>query len=149
MYNDLTPSEKFVFDWQYHIGGGFHTQLAHLFCKADSDNFKMLALAFPKEGLGMHRYLYENMWWEKVMRKAFDGKMENMVDVLRELQSKPHIMKKPPEWAIDYAQGFARQCFGLFFTLPAYEKTIMPTEDINAVIDRITESSPSYEEWQN
>lgn len=144
MYKDLSPSEKFVFEWQYRLAGGFDTMLAHLFCKADAGNFARLALAFPEEAEGMSSYLHDAGWWEHVQRKGLEG-----VKTEEELMEhrKAHISEKPPEWALEFAQTLARMAFGNMFTRGEWAKMILPTTDVN---DAIAAVSPSvYQEWHN
>lgn len=139
-YADLTPSERFVFEWQYHMAGGFNTMLAHLFCKADSANFERLMIAFPDEAQGMWNYLHVDGWWPRVEEKG----MERSADFER----KPHISERPPEWAHGYAKAMARQCFGLWFTRPENANQVLPTTQINETIDAVF-SKPPYAEWNN
>lgn len=143
MYKDLTPSEKFVFEWQYRMAGGFGTMLAHLFCKADAGNFNRLALAFPAEAEGMNAYLHEAGWWTEVERKGWEGKASE-----QEIADRRHspVQEVPPEWAKEYAQTMARQAFG-YFMAEQYPKDVMPTEAINKSIDAVM--SKSYLEWHN
>ena len=120
--------------------------LAHLFCKADSENFLRLSLAFPIEAEGMRAYLQDAGWWEHVERVGWDGQRSE--EQLLEIR-KQHISEKPPEWVLEYAKSFALQSFGLFYTQPDREKQVLPNEDIKQAVDRIAENSPTLQEWSN
>lgn len=73
VFESLTASEKFVFEWQYRMAGGFHKALAEAFCRADEENFIKLSIGFPAEGYGMDMYLHKEGWWPSVESK-FDEK---------------------------------------------------------------------------
>lgn len=148
MYQDLTPSEKFVFEWQYRMAGGFNTMLAHLFCKADAGNFARLAAAFPVEAEGMEGYLHENKWWERVQMKALDGHTfyPSEAAQLEEMRQHPHLRDVPPEWAQEFAERKAREAFG-YYIAENHPDMIMPTEAITKAIDAVM--SKFYPEWHN
>ncbi|MCK5538836.1 MAG: hypothetical protein KAI79_18565 [Bacteroidales bacterium] len=68
--NELSQGERFVFEWQYRMAGGFNETLALAFGKADGTNFNKLRKGFPEEGEAMWNFANTSGWWEEVQRKA-------------------------------------------------------------------------------
>lgn len=67
-YLELTPEEKFVYEWQKGMSGSFSTALAELICKADLGNQRMLAKSYPDAVSGVQKFQSEAGWWEYVKR---------------------------------------------------------------------------------
>ena len=74
LLKNLSPSEKFVYEWQYRMLGGFGTSLAEAIARADSVNTAKIALGFPDEVSGIKRFQHEPGFWEGVQRKVSDAK---------------------------------------------------------------------------
>ncbi len=69
-YNDLTNSERFIFEWQYRMLGDFKTALIEAICQADINNLEKLRLGFPDEVDGYINYSQTEGWWPKVERRG-------------------------------------------------------------------------------
>lgn len=65
----LTPSERFIFDWQYRLAGDFKKALAEAIARADDGNLARLRLGFPDEVEGYLRFSRESGWWQGVENK--------------------------------------------------------------------------------
>lgn len=68
--NNLNKGERFIYDWQYHMSGGFFGALADLLSRADDRNLSKLSEGFPDEVDAYIRYSREAGWWESVKQKA-------------------------------------------------------------------------------
>ena len=66
----LTPSERFVVEWQYGMLGGFRTALAQAIAKADTNNRALLARGFPDEVEGYTQFAEVSGWWDAVEKRA-------------------------------------------------------------------------------
>ncbi len=68
--DDLTASERFIVEWQYHMLGGFRIALVHAIAKADDGNLERLRKGFPDEVDGFVSYSRVSHWWPNVQEKA-------------------------------------------------------------------------------
>jgi|ETNvirnome_6_100_1030635.scaffolds.fasta_scaffold06131_4 hypothetical protein len=70
--NKLTPSEKFILDWQFQEVkmGDFRYALVGCIARADHINIERLRKGFPAEVSGYERYANEEGWWQNVVEKA-------------------------------------------------------------------------------
>ena len=66
----LDPDELAVFEWQYHLCGGFHEALWQAIKRADDSNLSKIACGFPIEIQGFSKYKNEPGWWQEVERKV-------------------------------------------------------------------------------
>lgn len=70
MLSDLNPAERFAYEWQYGLLGGFSSALAEAIARADGLNRAKLAAVFPDEVLGIEFFQAKEGWWEDVEQKA-------------------------------------------------------------------------------
>lgn len=66
---DNPVGEKFIFDWQYDILGGFMQALATAIRKADLINTHRLAMGFPDQVRAYKDFSQTEGWWEVVRAK--------------------------------------------------------------------------------
>ncbi len=66
----LTKGERFVFEWQHRMAGGFAGMLALTIGKADSFNREKLRLGYPEEVEAMINFYETEGWCETVQKKA-------------------------------------------------------------------------------
>jgi len=69
-YQDLAPEEKFIYDWQHDMLGGFSSNLMAAIMAADSYNLHRLAAGFPTEVNGYIQFTRVEGWWESVQEKV-------------------------------------------------------------------------------
>ncbi len=67
---DLTPPERFIWDWLNVKLGGFKMALLSAIREADIQNLEKLRLGFPVEVEGWVDYKQITGWWEVVQLKA-------------------------------------------------------------------------------
>lgn len=68
-FKDLTPGEKFIWEWQYERLGSFSMLLAETISKADEANLSRLSLAYPLEVSAYKYFSRVDGWWENVCKK--------------------------------------------------------------------------------
>lgn len=69
-HKDLTPGERFIWDWQTDRSGSFMSLLAQAIAKADIGNRYKLSLGFPEEVEAMSNFQNNIGWWEEVEEKV-------------------------------------------------------------------------------
>lgn len=69
-YQDLTVEERFIYDWQHDMLGGFSSKLMAAIVAADMDNLNRLGAGFPIEVNGYINFTRIDGWWEKVQKKV-------------------------------------------------------------------------------
>ena len=67
---NLDESERFVYEWQFGMLGGFKRSLIETIGRADGCNLDLLRLGFPDEVLGYENYTRIDGWWQNVKIKA-------------------------------------------------------------------------------
>lgn len=70
LFEELTPEEDWVYQWQYGYLGDFHSALFDAIKLADEKNLYRLWLGFPDEVNGYKKYTREEGWWQKVKEKV-------------------------------------------------------------------------------
>ncbi len=68
--DNLTSGERFIFDWQYRMAGGFNTALVEAISRADEDNLDRLSLGFPEEVEAYKNFSRVSGWWDNLRKKA-------------------------------------------------------------------------------
>lgn len=76
----LTEGERFIVEWQYHLGGGFFTALATAISRADIVNLARLEKGFPEEVRAYRSFSMVSGWWEEVQKKAGIIKEDNRAE---------------------------------------------------------------------
>ena len=58
----FTTEETIVFEWQFHMMGGFEQSLMECIGRADVDNLRLLAFGFPNHVAAYEDYTQRDMW---------------------------------------------------------------------------------------
>ena len=72
MFEEMTPEESAMLEWQYHFMGDFRIALMVAIGRADDYNLVRLERGFPVEVNGYRKFANESGWWERVVEKAIE-----------------------------------------------------------------------------
>lgn len=91
--DNLTKGERFIFEWQYGMSGGFMRALARVITLADDINLARLAKGFPEEVKACKKFFYEEDWWERVVEKGMNER-KDIKDNFTSQQNALHAWRK-------------------------------------------------------
>jgi len=67
--DEITPGERFIYEWQYGQLSHFKEALVELLMRADADNLEKMKKAFPDETEAFINYRNIPDWWPSVTEK--------------------------------------------------------------------------------